>query len=84
MIAHMAVVAIGKFNKTSPLKSDFSNGVKSANFTKKVFLSFLIALIIESVLLFVIGSSLFAVYIGFTSDKSNLHIAQHILLTLNK
>jgi hypothetical protein len=77
--AHMAIVAVGKVNSLVGFrknKNELKQGV-----IKKIFLSLFIAVILESVLFFVVGSSVLAVYVGIKSGRSNLNVIEKFYKT---
>ena len=81
MLAHMAIVGAGKVNGFTGFTKKFSirpgnkNKISAIN---KIFLSLLIAVIIEFVMLLVIGSSMLAIYVGATSKNSNINIIRRM------
>jgi len=77
MFMHMIVVAVGKINgKGKSAQKDYA--IAKQNIFKRMLLALSIAIIIEFVLLFVVGSSLLAIYMGVTSKESNLNILENL------
>lgn len=76
MFAHIIVVAVGKVNNFMGFKKRDKATLK-INIFKKMFLAFFIAAIIESVLFFVVGTSILAVYMGATNKESNFNIMKN-------
>lgn len=81
MFAHIAIVTAEKIKSFAGFrKKDFSVAQKARKegITKKIFLSFCIALIIEVVMISAIGTSFFAIYLGITGNRSNISEMENI------
>ena len=77
MFMHMAVVTVGKIKGSGKSGTKDYAQAKTSVF-KKIFSALCIAMIIELVLFFVVGSSMIALYVGITSNKSNLSMIEDL------
>jgi len=85
IFAHILVITTVKAKNFLGIKLRKKNhNNKQIKFLRKIFVSFAIAAIMESILFLVVGSSIAIIDIGIISDKSNFNIIKNALHSVEK